>query len=167
MEPETDWVTVYRSGDHTAEEDAAALGELLSEAGIRAAVLGDDTPGVIEGTWEVRVPVADAARAEGIIEENCETQPAQGDASPELDLVTLFRSDRHDAEMEALAIRAVLDANEIPSVIVGTSLIASLPFEVRVPRVALERAQKALQESQEAGPEAAEEAAASSGDEQP
>ena len=81
-----------------------------------------------------------------------------GDASHDLDLATVFRSNLHNAEMEALSIRSILDASDIPSVVVGASLLPNLPFEVRVPRAYLEEAQRVIRESQAAGPAAAEEA---------
>ena len=40
-----------------------------------------------------------------------------------LDMVTLFSSSNHDAEMEANAIHGVLEANGIPSIVVGASQI--------------------------------------------
>jgi len=85
-------------------------------------------------------------------------QPELGDPSDELDLVTVFSSDRHDAEMEALAVKGVLDAAGIFAVVAGASVIPSLPFEVRVPRERLEEALRVIAESQAAGPSAAEEA---------
>jgi hypothetical protein len=93
-----------------------------------------------------------------------ETQPEQagppeaGDASDSLSLVTVFSSDAHDAEMEAFAVRGVLDANEIPSVIVGASLYPNLPFEVRVPGNCADDARRAIAESRTAGPSGADEA---------
>src|SRR5439155_7399074 len=66
MARDSELITVFRSADHSAEEDAAEIRDRLMEAGIDAVVLDDDTPGVVEGTWEVRVPAADQARAEKI-----------------------------------------------------------------------------------------------------
>jgi hypothetical protein len=84
------------------------------------------------------------------------------DESSDLDMVTLFSSSNHDAEMEANSIRALLDANGIPSLVVGPSVIPSLEFQVQVPRVSLEAAEELLREAREAGPEAASEAEAAS-----
>src|SRR6266568_1030250 len=67
MHERTEYVIVFRSGDSTAETDAADVAARLAEEGIDPIVLGDDEPGVIEGTWEVRVPLADQARAEAIL----------------------------------------------------------------------------------------------------
>jgi hypothetical protein len=82
------------------------------------------------------------------------------DDSHELDMVTLFSSPNHDAEMEAMQIHGVLEANGIQSIIVGPGSIPSLEFEVQVPRDELARAQRILAEAQAAGPAAAAEAEA-------
>jgi len=87
------------------------------------------------------------------------------DTSHELDTVALFSSSNHDAEMEAMAIHSILQANGIPSVMVGASTIPVLAFEVRVPRADLEQAQAVLAEAQAAGPAAAAEAEAASEEE--
>jgi len=80
------------------------------------------------------------------------------DTSHALDMVTLFRSNTHDAEMEANAIRALLDANGIESIVVGTPQIPVFEFQVQVPRLHLEEAERVLADAQAAGPEAALEA---------
>lgn len=80
------------------------------------------------------------------------------DPSHALDLVTLFSSVNHDAEMEANAIHGVLEANGVPSLVVGTPQIPSLEFQVQVPRAHLEEAERVLAEAREAGPAAAVEA---------
>jgi len=84
------------------------------------------------------------------------------DASHELDMVPLFSSSNHDAEMEATAIQTLMEANDIPSVLVGPSTIPVLEFEVQVPRDRLEEARRILEEQQAAGPAAASEAEAAS-----
>lgn len=78
--------------------------------------------------------------------------------SHDFDLVTVFSSDNHNAEMLALEIESILDASGIPTVIVGGTAFPSLPFEVRVPQARLEEAQQAIRAAEEAGPAAAEEA---------
>ena len=60
--------------------------------------------------------------------------------------------------MEALSIHSLLEANGIPSVVVGPSTIPSLEFQVRVPRHLFVDAQRTVEEARAAGPEAAEEA---------
>jgi hypothetical protein len=80
------------------------------------------------------------------------------DSSHGLDLVPFFSSTNHDAEMEALTIHSILEANGIPSVLVGTPQLPSLEFQVRVPRAHLEEAEKVVAEAKELGPKAALEA---------
>jgi hypothetical protein len=87
-----------------------------------------------------------------------DTEPFEVDPSHALDLVTLFVSANHDAEMEANAIHGVLEASGIPSLVVGTPQIPSLEFQVQVPRSHLEEAERVLAEAKEAGPAAATEA---------
>jgi hypothetical protein len=88
------------------------------------------------------------------------------DLSHDLDLVTLFASSNVDAEMEATNIRSMLEANGIPSVVVGASTIPSLEFQVQVPRARLEEAERMIEEARAAGPEAAAEAEAASEEQQ-
>jgi hypothetical protein len=80
----------------------------------------------------------------------------------DLDLVTLFSSMNHDAEMEALALHGLLEANGIESTVVGPSTIPSVEFQVQVPRAQLEDAERIMAEAKESGPSAAEEAEAAS-----
>ena len=84
------------------------------------------------------------------------------DPSHDLDVVTLFSSSNHDAEMEAMAIHSILQANGIPSMLVGASTIPVLEFQVQVPKADLEAAQRVLEEARAAGPAAAAEAEAAS-----
>jgi hypothetical protein len=89
-----------------------------------------------------------------------EDQPDAGhlDLSHDLDTVILFSSSNVDAEMEATAIHSLLQANGIPSVIVGASTIPVLEFQVQVPRAFADEAERLLEEARSAGPEAADEA---------
>ena len=82
------------------------------------------------------------------------------DTSHDLDMVPFFSSSNHDAEMEALAIQAILEANGIPAVFVGATTIPSLEFQVQVPRARLDEAERVVAEARAAGPEAAAEAEA-------
>ena len=77
--------------------------------------------------------------------------------SHDLDMVTLFSSPNHDAEMEANAIHGVLEASGIPSIVVGTPQIPVFEFQVQVPRTMLAEAERVLTEAREAGPAAATE----------
>ncbi len=83
------------------------------------------------------------------------TETFELDPSHDLDMVTLFSSMNHDAEMEANAIHGLLEANDIPSIVVGTQAIPTFEFQVQVPRAQLEQAERVLADAQEAGPAAA------------
>ncbi len=100
------------------------------------------------------------------MDEDREWEPESEEVNPssELDMVTLFSSSNHKAEMEAMSIRALLESNGIPAVVVGPSTIPSLEFQVQVPRHLLDDARRAVAEAREAGPQAAEEAAEASED---
>ncbi len=90
-----------------------------------------------------------------------EPEPETGDKidpSHDLDMAALFSSSAHDAEMEAMAIHGILEANGIPSILVGPTTIPSLEFQVQVPRSRLEEARTVLADARAAGPAAAEEA---------
>jgi hypothetical protein len=80
----------------------------------------------------------------------------------DLDLVPVFSSMNHDAEMEAQSIHSLLEANGIASAVMGPSTIPSVEFQVQVPRSQLEDAEKVLAEARAAGPAAADEAEAES-----
>ena len=90
------------------------------------------------------------------------TDPGTLDPSHDLDLVTLFSSSNPDAELEAGNIHGVLEANGIPSVVLGTAPYPSLEWRVQVPQGAVEDAERVLAEARAAGPEAAAEAEAES-----
>ena len=75
-------------------------------------------------------------------------------------MVTLFSSSAHDAEMEADNVHALLEANGIPSIMVGPSVLPVVEFQVQVPRERLEEARTVIDEAEAAGPEAAAEAEA-------
>ena len=146
-------VTVFHSADHSAEDEAIAIHDRLVEAGIEAVVLDDDAPGVVEGTWEVRVPAADIPRAEAIVgaplpAPEDESEVDEEGQSHDLDFVPIFSGQSPEAEMEAISIRSVLEANGIPCVVIGSQQIPSLPFEVRVPKSRLEDARALLEEAQ-------------------
>jgi len=164
MADERDFVTVFRSADPSAKQDAEAARVRLSEAEIHAIVVGDDTPGVVEGAWEVRVPTADADRAEAIVDaaepapqpEEDETEVDTAAQSHDLDFVTLFSSQSLNAEMEAISIQSILDAAGIPSQVIGSAQIPTLGFELRVPRTRLEEALTLVSEARQSGAAAVE-----------
>jgi len=151
-------VTVFRSADFSAQEEAEAIRDLLTEAGLTPVVLGDEAPGVPAGAYEVRVPAEEAARAEEVMATDPEPPDEYVDASHDLDVEKIFDAMGATAEVEALAVRGVLEANGIPSTLVGAPQYPNLRFLVRVPKIHAERARQALEEARAAGPEAAERA---------
>lgn len=78
----------------------------------------------------------------------------------DLDMVPVFSSMNHDAEMEAMALHSLLEANGIESAVVGPSSIPTVEFQVQVPRSQLEDAERVMTEARAAGPAAADEAEA-------
>lgn len=160
MSPSPDLVTVYRSMDATAKEDCQILLDMLAEQGISAVLLDDSAPGVPAGAFEVRVPAKDADRADQAIAEHPleEDEVEEVDASANLDLETIFRAHGTLAEVESLAIKSVLEANGIAALLVGTTVLPVVSFEVRVARDQAEPARQLIREAQSAGPLAAEEA---------
>lgn len=153
-------VTVFRSADERAEDDARAIAQLLSDSGIPAALLDDSAPGVPEGAWEVLVAESDSSRADALIA----THPvdAPPDESHDLDMITVFRSAGTDIESEALTVKGLLRASRVPAEIVGDSRYPNLPQQVRVPRAQVNEARRLIAEALAAGPAAAEEAEAES-----
>src|SRR5207248_2748023 len=61
-------VTVFRSADLSAEDDVRAVIDMLAAEGIAGTVLDDNSPGVPEGAWEVRVAPDKSAQAEALVE---------------------------------------------------------------------------------------------------
>ena len=158
MTGHTGAVTVYRSADANAEQDATAVYNLLLRHGFDSQLAGPDAPGVLVGSWEVRVPPDQAARAEALVATVNQDDPAQADPSHDLDMVTLRRSEGATGELEALSIQSILEANEIPCVVIGNSTLPNLAFFVKVSKADLDRAEAVLAEAQAAGPTAAVEA---------
>jgi hypothetical protein len=159
MNGDTEMITVFRSADTDAEEDARAIGELLTAQGIDAIVLDDSAPGVPAGAWEVRTSPADSGRAEEIIAEAPlpETELTEVSADPELEAVTVFRARSSvTSEMEATSVKGVLEASGIAAILVGDARLPNLPFEVRVAKDQLEEAERVLQQARAVGREAAE-----------
>jgi hypothetical protein len=156
-------VTVFRSGDAGANEEASIIVDVLADAGLNAMMLTDDYPGVLTGTVEVRVPASEEEAALDALDAHSATMGGEeGSPSHGYDLVELYRGQGSGGEVESLSIRAVLDANHIPSVLVGSSQLPNLAFRVMVPQVFAEAAQQALDEAEGAGPAAADEAEAAS-----
>jgi hypothetical protein len=142
--------------DADAKEDADCIAELLTDAGIHAVLLDDSAPGVPEGVFEVRVPPADASRAEELIAENpLPDEVEEVDDSAALDLETVASA---ASELEAMSIKNLLDSNDIATVLVGDAVLPNFPFEVRVAHEQADRARVLIASAEKTGPAAAEEA---------
>lgn len=72
-------------------------------------------------------------------------------------MVPVFSSSNHDGELEAMAVKGVLDSNGIPSMIVGPQVLPSLEFQVQVPADMLETARMAIRDARQGGRRAADE----------
>jgi hypothetical protein len=158
MKDENELITVFRSGDKSAQADSSAARKRLAEEGIEATLLGDDAPGVIEGTWEVRVGPSDVDRAEAILaipapepEPEDEEEVPQAGWSHDLDFVKLYGSQANGAEIEAVLIQSILESNGIPCVVIGSAQYPSLGFEMRVPKSRLEEARALVEEARQSG----------------
>ena len=150
-----DLVTVYRSMDATAKEDCEAIIDMLRAEGISAVVLDDNSPGVVEGTFEVRVPARDTAKAEKLIESNpLPDEVEEVDDSSRLDLETVFHVEGGGsmAEMQAMNIKNLLESNGIAAVLVGDSVLPNFPFEVKVAREQTDLARRLIEDAEESGP---------------
>jgi hypothetical protein len=82
---------------------------------------------------------------------------ATQEALPDEGMTPVFSSSNHDAEMEAMAIRGVLDSNGIPAMIVGPSVLPTLEFQVQVPEHLLAQARQLIREARQGGRRAADE----------
>ena len=78
--------------------------------------------------------------------------------SDDVEMVVLFSSQNLDAEVEAMAIHGILEANNIPSLMVGPSTLPVVEFQVQVPADRAVEAKRLLEEARATGPQAAEEA---------
>jgi predicted acylesterase/phospholipase RssA len=146
-------VTVFRSDSADAEEQTAVLRDMLGQSNITAEVASDP-----EGVFEVRVPPEHEEDARRFIETQKDFTSSDVDLSHDLDMVTVFSSQEYNAEMIATELRSILEAHDIPSVLVSSSMFPNLPYEVRVPRERFEEARQAIAAAAEAGPSAAEQA---------
>ena len=153
-----DLVTVYRSGDSDSDDDAVAVSRYLIANGLAPVIFNDDQPGVIKGSAEVRVEAAYVAQAEALLANFDADAPLNADPSHELDMTTIFSGMGATAEIEAMGIKGVLEANDIMCVLVGDSALPNLEFQVQVPQSEVERAREVLREAEAAGPAAAAEA---------
>lgn len=152
-------VTVYRSMDATAKDDCETLVEILTAQGINAVMVDDDSPGVVEGTFEVRVPAADSPAAEKLIAENpLPDEVEEVDNSANLDLETVFHVEGSGpmAEMQAMNIKNMLESSGISVVLTGDSVLPNLPFEVKVAHQQADVARRLIADAEASGPAAGE-----------
>jgi hypothetical protein len=166
MSASADLVTVYRSMDAAAKEDCETLADILRDEGISAVVVDDNSPGVVQGTFEVRVPARDAAQAEKLIAENqLPDEVEEVDDSSNLDLETVFHVEGSGglAEMQAMNVKNLLESNGIGAVLVGDSVLPNLPFEIRVAREQADLARRLIADAEESGPVDADEVERESG----
>lgn len=77
-----------------------------------------------------------------------------------LDSITVFEDSGTTAEIEALGIKALLEADGIRVVLGGETSFPNLPWSVAVSKADAPRALKLIEEAKEAGPKAAAEAEA-------
>jgi len=135
--------------DEDAGEACAAIRDFLVSQGLTAQVVDDSAPGVPQGTFEVRVHSAESEQAEKLIAQNFSGQKRKGDASRKFDLESVFHSEGSTtAEFEALSVKNLLEANGIPAVLVGDSVLPNFPFEVRVPRDQAQLARQLIAEAE-------------------
>jgi hypothetical protein len=151
-------IIVYRSADMNADQDAQAVRNFLVSNGLDAQLVDDNTPGVESGTFAVQVPEEQAPQAQSLVAEAAKNEMSASDPSHDLDMVVFRETMGATGEIEALGIKAILDANGIANIMVGNSTLPNLSFFIRVPRTDVERAEQILAEAQAAGPAAAVEA---------
>jgi hypothetical protein len=152
MADERELVTVFRSAEADGEVEADQIQNLLAEAGLHSGIFDDTTPGVVAGTWEVRVPADEAARAEQIIAANPGGEDSEGqtvgDPSHALDTEMVYRSMGTQAEMQAMSIQGMLAASGIEAILMGDSVLPQLGFEIRVARDRAEEAQSLIRQAE-------------------
>ncbi len=78
----------------------------------------------------------------------------------EKEMVAVFSSSNHDAEMEVMNIKAMLEASGVDAMIVGPSVLPSLEFQIQVSEEKAAEAEALIAEARAAGPAAAAEAEA-------
>ena len=158
MNGELDLVTVYRSADSDADQDAEAMRSYLAANGMHPTIVDDSVVGVVPGSYEVRVPASEASAAETLVGSFDPDAPQPADPSSELDMVPIASMMGATGEMEALGMKSVLDAAGIPNVLIGGSTLPNLEFQVRVAQADVAQAKAVLAEAEAAGPAAAVEA---------
>jgi hypothetical protein len=72
-------------------------------------------------------------------------------------MAVAFSSSSFDGELEAMSIKNVLDANNIPAILSGPHVMPNLPFQVQVPAHLLKEAEAIIRASRQNGRRAAAE----------
>ena len=72
-------------------------------------------------------------------------------------MVVAFSSSNFDGELEAMSVKNVLDANNIPTILSGPHVMPNLPFQVQVPAHLLGQAEEILRAARQDGRRAADE----------
>ena len=72
-------------------------------------------------------------------------------------MTPVFSSSNHDAEMEAMAIKGVLDSNGIQAMVIGPSVLPIFEFQVQVPQHLLAQARQLIRVARQGGRSAADE----------
>jgi Putative prokaryotic signal transducing protein len=145
--------------DTNAKRDCEILFDLLRTRGIPAVVLDDSAEGIVEGTFEVRVPAHDAAKAERLLREHPLPDDFERvDPSSKLDIETVFHAEGSGplAEMQAMGVKNLLESNGIAAILFGDSVLPNMPFEVKVARENAERASRLIAEAESSAAEAGE-----------
>lgn len=73
----------------------------------------------------------------------------------EEEMVPVWSSSNHDAEMEAMAVQGVLESNGFDVQMIGPSTLPSLEFQIQVPEGQAEDARLVIEKAKALGPEAA------------
>jgi hypothetical protein len=141
MAEEVVYITVFRPSEDSTAEEASAVRDMLIAEGFSAVF--------VESTCEVQVPASESQQAEELVAERKAAQPGF-DQSHAADLVPIFSSLAANAEMEALAIKGILDTSGIPNLLVEAVALPNLPHEVRVPKDRVEDAERAIAEARAA-----------------
>ena len=100
---------------------------------------------------------------EGMPDDIERTQTDDDPEGPEADpeaMVAVFSSSNHDGEMEAMAVKGVLDSNGIESILVGPHILPNLEFQVQVPEAVAAQARQAIRDARQGGRKAADDAEA-------
>lgn len=89
-----------------------------------------------------------------------EVELTENDPTPDESMVPVFSSSNHDAETETMIVKGILDASDVPAMVVGPQTLPNLEFQVQVPEHMLAEAQQLIDDARANGPAAAAEAEA-------